>query len=81
MGANAISRLRTQRDVARMFVQVNGSPFDSIGQRDDGQTPSGAASSGRGGRARCVPDRPVSAGNLRSLPDNPIYRLTCGRAG
>ena len=26
MGANAISRLRTQREVARMFVQVNDSP-------------------------------------------------------
>jgi hypothetical protein len=35
----------------------------------------------RGRRARCVPDRPVNAGNLRSLPDNPIHRLTCGRAG
>ena len=32
MAANAISRLRTQRDVARMFVQVNASPFDSVGQ-------------------------------------------------
>ena len=32
-------------------------------------------------RARCVPDRPVSAGYLRSLPDNLIHRLTCARAG
>ena len=32
MGANAISRLRTQRDVARMFVQVKGSRFNSVGQ-------------------------------------------------
>ena len=30
---------------------------------------------------RCVPDRPVNAGNSRSLPDNPIHRLTCGQAG
>jgi hypothetical protein len=35
----------------------------------------------RGRRARCVPDQPVNAGNLRSLPDNPIHRLTCERAG
>jgi hypothetical protein len=28
-------------------------------------------------RARCVPDRPVNAGNLRSLPDSPVHRLTC----
>jgi hypothetical protein len=32
-------------------------------------------------RARCVPDRPVNAGNLRSLPDNPIRPLTCVQAG
>ena len=32
-------------------------------------------------RARCVPDRPVNAGNSRSLPDSPIHWLTCGRAG
>ena len=31
-------------------------------------------------RARCVPDRPVNAGELRSLPDSPIHRLTCGQA-
>ena len=44
---------------------------------DDGQTPSGAASSGRRGRrARCVPDRPVNAGNSRSLPDSPIHLRT-----
>jgi hypothetical protein len=30
MGANAISRLMTQRDVARMSAQVKGSPFDSV---------------------------------------------------
>ena len=30
MGANVFSRLRTQRDVARIFVQGKGSPFDSI---------------------------------------------------
>ena len=27
-------------------------------------------------RARCVPDRPVNAGNSRSLPDSPLHRLT-----
>jgi hypothetical protein len=32
-------------------------------------------------RARCVPDRPVNAGYLRSLADSPMYRLTCGRTG
>ncbi len=49
---------------------------------DSGQTPSGAASSGRRGRrARCVPDRPVNAGYLRSLLDSPVHRLTCGHAG
>jgi hypothetical protein len=30
MGAHAISRPRTQRDVARMSAQVKGSPFDSV---------------------------------------------------
>ena len=30
--------------------------------------------------ARCVPDRPVNAGYLRSLADSPMHRLTCGRA-
>jgi hypothetical protein len=34
-----------------------------------------------GRRARCVPDRPVNAGNLRSLRDTPVPRLTCIRAG
>jgi hypothetical protein len=32
-------------------------------------------------RARCMPDRPVNVGYSRSLPDSPIHRLTCGRAG
>jgi hypothetical protein len=32
-------------------------------------------------RARCVPDRPVNVGSLRSLQDSPILRLTCGQAG
>jgi len=32
-------------------------------------------------RARSVPDRPVNAGYSRSLPDNPIHRLTCVQAG
>jgi hypothetical protein len=32
-------------------------------------------------RACCVPDRPVKAGKSQSLPDSPIPRLTCGRAG
>jgi hypothetical protein len=32
-------------------------------------------------RARCVPDRPVNAGESRSLPDSPMHRLTCERAG
>ena len=27
-------------------------------------------------RARCVPDRPVNAGNSRSLSDSPAHRLT-----
>jgi hypothetical protein len=27
-------------------------------------------------RARCVPDRPVNGGNLRSLADSPVRRLT-----
>jgi hypothetical protein len=30
MGANAISRPRTQPDALRMFMQVKGSPFDSV---------------------------------------------------
>ncbi len=30
MRANAISRLRTQPDLLRMFMQVKGSPFDSV---------------------------------------------------
>jgi len=30
MGANAISRPQTQRDLLRMSVQVKGSPFDSV---------------------------------------------------
>jgi hypothetical protein len=34
-----------------------------------------------GWRARCVPDRPVNAGNSRSLADTPIYRLTWIEAG
>ena len=28
-------------------------------------------------RARCVPDRPVNAGNLRSFADSLMRRLTC----
>jgi hypothetical protein len=32
-------------------------------------------------RARYVPDRPVNAGYLRSLPDSPMHPLTCGQAG
>ena len=32
-------------------------------------------------RARCVPDRPVNAGNLRSLSGSAIHRLTCVQAG
>ena len=27
------------------------------------------------------PLRPINAGNLRSLPDSPVHRLTCGQAG
>jgi hypothetical protein len=27
-------------------------------------------------RAHCVPDRPVNTGNLRSLADSPMRRLT-----
>jgi hypothetical protein len=34
-----------------------------------------------GRRARYVPDRRVSAGASRSLPDGLIYRLTCIKAG
>jgi len=30
MGANVFSLLRTQRDVARMFVHVKNSPFDTV---------------------------------------------------
>jgi len=52
------------------------SPTPSVSW-DSGQPPSTAASSGRRGHARCVPDRPVNAGNSRSLADNPIHRLTC----
>jgi hypothetical protein len=33
MGANAVSRLRTQRDVTRMSALVNDSPFDPIRRR------------------------------------------------
>jgi hypothetical protein len=32
-------------------------------------------------RARCVPDGPVNGGNLRSLTDSLMRRLTCERAG
>jgi hypothetical protein len=32
-------------------------------------------------RARCVPDRPVNIGYLRSLPDSLIHRLTWVQAG
>jgi hypothetical protein len=32
-------------------------------------------------RARCVPDRPVNAGNSRSLADTPSCSLTCVQAG
>jgi len=28
-----------------------------------------------------VPDRPVNAGNSRSLPENPVHQLTCEPAG
>ena len=30
-------------------------------------------------RARCVPDQPVNTGNVRSLSDNPVHRLTAQR--
>jgi hypothetical protein len=30
MGANVFRRPQTQRDVARIFSQVKGSPFDSV---------------------------------------------------
>ena len=33
MGANVFSRPQTQRDVARIFSQVKGSPFDSARRR------------------------------------------------
>jgi hypothetical protein len=36
MGANVFSRLRTQRDLLRIFSQVKGFPFDSVRRR---QTP------------------------------------------
>ncbi len=36
MGADAISRPRTQPDPLRMFAQARGSPFDSVRRR---QTP------------------------------------------
>jgi len=45
----------------------------------DNEVPALVCDGGR--RARCVPDRPVNAGYLRSLPDNLIQRLTCGLAG
>ena len=32
-------------------------------------------------RARCVPDRPVNGGNLRSLADSPMRRLTSEEGG
>ena len=34
-----------------------------------------------GRRARCVPDRPVNGGDLRSLADTLMRRLTCEQAG
>jgi hypothetical protein len=34
-----------------------------------------------GRRARCVPDRPVNAGNSRSLADTPACPLTCAQPG
>jgi hypothetical protein len=34
-----------------------------------------------GRRARCVPDRPVNGGDLRSLADTLTRRLTCEQAG
>jgi hypothetical protein len=30
MGANVFSRPQTQRDVARIFLQVKGSPLDRV---------------------------------------------------
>ena len=38
MGANAISRPRTQPDPLRVFAEVKGSPFDSIRPRQTVQT-------------------------------------------
>jgi hypothetical protein len=53
--------------------QLESSPTPSVSW-NSGQLPSTAASSGRRGRARCVPDRPVNAGKLRLLPDSPVHR-------
>ena len=64
-----------------------GSPRDtlvmrrSLGGDEDHRAEAPTVVRDRRRRARCVPDRPVNAGNLGSLPDNPIHRLTCAQAG
>jgi len=47
-----------------------------VGDEDQGaELPTDMPGSRR--RARCVPDRPVNRGNLRSLADSLMRRLTC----
>jgi hypothetical protein len=53
----------------------------SLGGDDDQGAEAPAVLRDRRRRARCVPDRPVSVGNLRSFPDSPIHRFTCIQAG
>ena len=49
----------------------------SLGGDEDQGAEESAVMRDRRRRARCVPDRPVNAGYLRSLADSPIHRLTC----
>jgi hypothetical protein len=53
----------------------------SLGDDEDQGAAESAVMRDRRRRARCVPERPVNAGYLRSLSDSPMHWLTCGRAG
>ena len=49
----------------------------SLGDDEDQGAAEPAVMRDRRRRARCVPDRPVNAGYLRSLADSLMRRLTC----
>jgi hypothetical protein len=55
--------------------QYQGDDEHQADEPNDGQA------SGHRRRARYVPDRPVNAGSLRSLPNSPMRQLTCVQAG